>query len=355
MTDINFDIGGHLIGRGMAPLFLPDIGTFFNQDMDQAAQIVSQLSTSGVTVIKGEILHSPEICLKSAGNEKYWGRKSKQVIEEDYHSLIVRKVVSLKAYEELFSYCHDQGMQIVTSAYDFEGVDFAKSVGVAALKVASSNITHQPLVEHMAGTELPLIIDTGHSTLEEAARAVNWAQDAGAEHILIEHSPLPPPNPIEMHNLHFMETLGSCFGLPFGLSDHHAGEEMLYAAIALGACVLEKGVCPDAMGDEQDSGHALSVSRVSQVLRNIHNVHAALGDGIRRLSRNREKYVSRMGLVANRNLKPGDEINFENVTFAFPAKGIEVEHWGEVRGWELVEPVDRGEVIGWQHVRELAT
>jgi sialic acid synthase SpsE len=264
-----FKIWEDLIGHSQAPLFLPDIGTFFNQDMTQAAQLAKRLSNAGVSVVKGEILHSADICLKVAGNEKYWGRKSKDIIEEDYYSLILRKVVSLKAYEELFSYCHELGMQVVTSVYDFEGANFANSVGVAALKVASSNITHQPLIEHMAGIGLPLIIDTGHSTLEEAARAVNWAQDAGAKHLVIEHS--------------------------------------------------------------------------------------ALGDGIRHLTRNRKKYISRMGLVAKRDLKPGDKIDIQSVRFSFPAIGIGTEYWDDIKGWEVIESVDAGEVIGWQHIRALVT
>ena len=350
-----FNIGEVLIGNGQEPLFLPDIGTFFNQDMTQAVQLVNKLSDAGVSVVKGEILHSPEICLKVAGKEKYWGRENKKVIEEDYYSLISRKVVSFRAYEELFSYCLELGMHVVTSVYDFEGADFADTVGVSALKITSSNITHQPLIEYLAKIGLPLIIDTGHSTLEEAARAVNWAQDAGAKNIIIEHSPLPPPHPIEMHNLHFMCTLGSSLGLPFGLSDHHEGEEMLYAAVALGASVLEKGVYLDGLGDEQDSGHALPVSRVGEVLIKINNIYTGLGDGIKHLSRDREKYISRMGLVAKRDLKPGDEINLQNVTFAFPAKGIGTEYWGDIKGWKLIENVDSGEVIGWQHVRALAT
>jgi sialic acid synthase SpsE len=348
-------IGNYSIGKYNPPVFLPDIGTFFNQDMTQAESIVKKLAEAGVSIIKGEILHSPEICLKAGGKEKYWGRETKKVIEEDYYSLITRKVVSFRAYEELFSYCFELGMHVVTSVYDFEGADFANTVGVSALKIASSNITHQPLIEYLAKIGLPLIIDTGHSTLEEAARAVNWAQDAGAKNIIIEHSPLPPPHPIEMHNLRFMNTLGTSLGLPFGLSDHHAGEEMLYAATALGASILEKGVCPDNMGDEQDGGHALPVSRVGEVLEKINNIHAALGDGIRHLTRNREKYISRMGLVAKRDLKPGDKINLQSVTFAFPAIGIRTEYWDDIKGWEVIESVDAGEVIGWQHIRALVT
>ncbi|MDG6777615.1 N-acetylneuraminate synthase family protein [Thiomicrorhabdus sp. zzn3] len=335
------------------PLFLPDIGTYFNQDMQQAEALVDSLAEAGVTTIKGEILQTAEICLDAhlSGNERYWGHKDGQVVEENYRALIERKVLPLSAYETLFRYAQRKGMDVVVSVYDFEGADFAKQIGCKAIKIASSNVTHQPLIEYIATLGLPTIFDTGHTSLEEAARAVNWATDQGATDILVEHSPPGPPNPPQMHNLKFMQTLGHSLGVPYGLSDHHGGEEMLYAATAMGALVLEKGVCPDDMGNEQDGGHAMPVSQVKSVLGKIHNIADALGNGIRHLDRKREKYVSRMGLVAKQDLQPGDIVSVETVHFAFPAKGIKTEYWSEVVGHCMTRPVKAGEVIDWPDIQ----
>lgn len=354
MKHHKIQIGKVSIGTGQKPLFLPDIGTYFNKDTNLASSVVDSLADAGVLVVKGEILHTPEICLKHGGIEKYFGWKSEEIIKEDYRALIERKVVSLSAYEKLFSHCNAKGMDFVVSVYDFEGSDFAQSIGAKALKIASSNITHQPLIEHVAKSKLPVIIDTGHSSMEEVARAVNWAQDSGAVNIIVQHSPLGPPNPLSKHNLKYMQTLGRALAVPYGLSDHHSGEEMLYAATALGACVVEKGVCPDTTGDDQDTGHALPLSMVPEVVDKINNIYDALGDGERYLPRAREKYVSRMGFVAKHDLQPGDEINLENITFAFPAKGIPVEYWGEVCGWKMKTQVSAGSVIEWQDVANMA-
>lgn len=354
MTNKKIQLGKISVGTGDRPLFLPDIGTFFNQDTSLAGSVIDSLADAGVLVVKGEILHTPEICLKHGGIEKYFGWKSAAIIEEDYRALIERKVVSLSAYEELFSHCHAKGMEFVASVYDFDGADFAKSIGAKALKIASSNITHQPLIEHVAKSKLPVIIDTGHATMEEVARAVNWAQDSNAVDIIVQHSPLAPPKPLSKHNLKYMQTLGRALGVPYGLSDHHSGEEMLYAAIALGACIVEKGVCPDKTGDDQDTGHALPLSMVQDVVDKINNIYDALGDGERYLPRTREKYISRMGFVAKKDLQPGDKINLDNVTFAFPAKGISVEYWGEVCGWKMKTRVSAGSVIEWKDVANMA-
>ncbi|WP_319381545.1 N-acetylneuraminate synthase family protein [Thiomicrorhabdus sp.] len=90
-------------------------------------------------------------------------------------------------------------------------------------------------------------------------------------------------------NLRFMQTLGAGLAVPYGLSDHFGGEEMLLAATALGATVLEKGVCPDEMENEQDGGHALPIGKVAEVLCRIYHIADALGDGTRHLARQESK------------------------------------------------------------------
>ena len=336
------------------PLFLPDIGTYFNQDIEQAMLIIDGLAKAGVQTIKGEILQTAKICLKAelSGNEKYFGHQSNSFVEENHRVLIERKVISLETYREIFDYAKQQGMDLIVSVYDFEGADFAVEIGCKAIKIASSNITHQALIEYVASLDIPVIIDTGHSTIEEASRAVNWAKDKNTNlDCLIEHSPKGPPNPVEQQNLNFMKTLGVAVNCPFGLSDHHGGEEMLYAATAMGAKVLEKGVCADEMGDEQDGGHAMPLSQVKAVLQKINNIAVAMGDGVRYLPRERDKYVSRMGLVAKTKITSGDKLSLENVSFAFPAKGIKAEYWSEVSERTINQTLQAGQVISWSDLQ----
>lgn len=334
------------------PLFLPDIGTYFNQDMAQAKQLVDGLLQAGVKVIKGEILQNADVCLDAeiSGNERYWGLRSDDFLEENYRALIERKVVSLAAYKDLMDYASSRGAKWIMSVYDFEGADFAKKMGCVAIKIASSNITHQPLIEHVAKLGVPMIFDTGHSTTEEAARAINWAQDQGAWDMLIEHSPKGPPAPVEQQNLRYMVTLGRAFNLPYGLSDHYDGDSMLYAATALGALVLEKGVCPDDMPDDQDGAQALPVGQVAGVVAKISQIASALGDGQRHLPRQRVKYASRMGVVAARDMQVGDSLSLENVRFAFPALGIQTEYWSEVEHSSLKHALKSGQVIDWADI-----
>jgi len=350
-----FEINGHPVDDNSPPLFFPDIGTFFNQDMTLAKKMIMQLHSSGSPLVKGEILHDPSIALDDDTEELYLGLDGHQKSERN-RSLIERKVVSLDAYETLFTFCKSLGMGFLLSVYDFKGAEFARDIGASALKIASSNIVHRPLIECAARLGLPLIIDTGKSTLEEIARAVQWAREAKAVGIMIQHSPEAPPSSLTNHNLRMIAGLRQIFGCPVGLSDHHVGDEMLYAAVALGAHSVEKGIVPDEMGDDQDVFHALPISKFALTLQKMHRIKIALGSSMREnLSRDSKKHPYRMGLIAKKDIACGDVFTLDNVGFAFPAKGIPVEHWELVKGWRAASQIGSSQIISWQDVNPLPT
>mgnify|MGYP001428962590 CR=1 FL=1 len=346
----SFSIGSHTVSNQNYPLFLPDIGTFFNQDISLAISMIDALQKAGIKTIKGEILHTADICLAGDHTERYLSSDQKTIISENYLKLIQRKILSLNDYRKIFDYCHKQKMDIVVSVYDDEGAFFAKEHGAVALKVSSSNITHNPLINSIAALELPIIIDTGYSTIAEAVRAVEWCRSSNENRIIVQHSPPAPPAGVEEHNLNLMLNFGSCCNTFYGLSDHHSGPEMLITASALGAVIIEKGVYPRGKTDEQDLSHALCIDDVETAHKAIQSAHAALGTGNDRDLTDTPQYISRMCLVAKCDLSFNDTISLENVTFAFPPLGIGCEHWPEVVGKKIIKAVNKGSVVSWQDI-----
>ncbi|MBO6788926.1 MAG: N-acetylneuraminate synthase family protein [Dinoroseobacter sp.] len=345
-----FEIGGRPINQGTKPLFLPDIGTFFNRDIPLAISIIDSLADAGLTLIKGEILQNTEVCLPGDLVENYLASDGSTILAENYRSLIERKTVPLEAYRRIFGHCARRQVDFVLSVYDFEGAAFAKEIGAVALKISSSNITHYPLITYVAGLGLPIVLDTGHATLAEAERAVAWCRAMGENRIITEHSPPAPPNPVSNHNLMFMGSLAARCGTFIGLSDHHLGSEMLLAAIPMGAVVLEKGVAVDSITNEQDLQHALSLSAIPSVMKSIDRVHSAIGDGADRDLSGKPQYKSRMGMVASKNLSIGAELTLDSVRFAFPAIGIPTEFWPEIEGMTAAKPIKSGTPIYWSSI-----
>ncbi|MBE0471257.1 MAG: N-acetylneuraminate synthase family protein [Methyloprofundus sp.] len=341
-------IGKRLISNTELPLFAPDIGTFFNQDMGRAETIIKKLVLAGVELVKGEILHTAEIALKSDHTDAYFC-PSKGVIKENYRQIIERKVVPLENYAKLFNLCKQYQLPFLVSVYDDKGARFALEQGAVALKIASSNVTHYPLISYVASLGLPMIIDTGRANIDEIARALGWAKAAGAKDVIIEHSPKAPPAPVSEQNLKFMCSLANMFGVPVGLSDHHAGTEMLLSATALGASLLEKGVFLDDQPMDQDVAHGMPVSQVAKLLKQIKLIHEGLGSGLPNYFNH--GHPARMGWIARRDLPIGHIIRLEDLTYAFPGVGVKVEETPLALGWRLVQDKQAGEVIAWQDLK----
>lgn len=354
-----FRIGPFLLDPGAPPLFLAEIGSYFNGDVALAASMIRQVIAAREQVpdlplvLKTEILDDAEICLPGDTEETYAAKDGRTRVE-NYRALIERKVVPLEDYAGLFRICTDADLPLVVSVYDFKAADFAAEHGASALKIASSNLVHVPLIRHVAALGLPMLIDTGRSTIAEVHRAVAAARAAGCQDIVVQHSPDGHPALPKAHNLRIMQTYLQAFGLPVGLSDHHVGVEMLYMAVALGATLLEKGVHVDADELDQDISHSMALDQLPAAMRAVRDCWVALGKPARDPVDRIEGVIGtsqRQCVVAKRDLAPGDTLSLDTVRFAFPCRGIPVEHWDLVYGWRVTEPVPAGSPVRWQHVQ----
>ncbi|MBV6410842.1 MAG: N-acetylneuraminate synthase family protein [Burkholderiales bacterium] len=345
-------IGSHQVGDGHPPLFLPDIGTFFNQDLAIAFDLIDKVASAGLPLVKGEVLHDPSICLDTDLTDQISSR-SLLTTRENYRRLIERKVLSLGTYERLFAHARNRGLGLVLSVYDSEGLDFAITQDVLLIKIASSNICHRPLIERAARSGRPTMVDSGGATLDEVVRAARWYVESGGSQLILEYSPPAPPAPVSLHKLKYLALLKHLFGCPVGLSDHHSGDEMLYAALALGAAVVEKGISPDELSWEQDLAHSLPVSLLQETALKCRNVHEGLSSDFSDLWSQRVGHLARMGLIATRELQSGHVLTLEDIGYAFPALGIGVEHYASVIGGSVISTVARGEPIVWSNLSHL--
>lgn len=357
-----FKIGQYELSSDRPPVFFAEIGSYFNGDVDLAARMIQRILDAQGQVpeqpvaLKTEILNDPEICLPGDTLETY-ASKDGRTRKENYRDLIERKAVPLEAYARLFKLATDRNMPLVVSIYDFIATDFAVAHGAAALKIPSSNLVHIPLIRYAASKGLPLVIDTGRSNVGEVHRAVATARAAGCEDILIQHSPDGHPALPKAHNLRILQTYLATFGLPVGLSDHHVGLEALYLSIALGATVLEKGVYVDADELDQDISHSAPIDELPKILRSVHESWQAMGKPARDLKAKIDGVIGtsqRQCFVAKKACMPGDIVSFETVRFAFPCKGIPVEHWDLVAGWQFTASVSAGTAIQWHDVQRRA-
>ncbi len=341
-------VGSVPVGDGYPVALAAEIGTYFNQDLGLAKEYLTRIVEAKVPLFKSEILHDPDVCLKDSGlNITFSHATGKQV--ENYRALIERKTVPLSAYAELFEACREAGLPWIASVYDFEGIDFLVKEGGAAIKIARHNIAHLPLIAYSARTGLPVIFDAGLVYLDELARAVRVAQKEGAP-VIINHHPGPNPTPAAGQNLRVIQTWKQTFGVPVGLSCHYRGEEILHAAVGLGANLIEKGVVDDNTRVEQDVVSAVNLSELAGLNQRLLNSSAALGARLPQIPEPRD-LNTRKGLVARSAISAGDKLTLANVGFAWPPLGIESELWGRIEGGSATRSLTAGEPIRWNDVQ----
>lgn len=355
MTQHSFKINDIPVGAEHPTVFFAEIGGFFNTDIDLATSMIqkvinaSKVKKTIPVILKSEILDDAEICLPTDVMEPY-ADKQGNIKHENYRQIIERKLVSREAYSKLFKICRDANMPFILSVYDIKSADYALDEGVSALKIASSNVVHIPLIRHVAKMGIPMIIDTGRTSLDEATRAVETAREAGCNDIILQHSPDGHPALPEAHNLRIIQTYRNKFGIPVGLSDHSVNLEMMYMAIAMGANVIEKGVHinPDEL--DMDISHSMHFDDLPDTLIKLKDCWIALGKPERDLTQTIKGNIGtsqRQCLVAIDDMDIGEKISLQSVRFAFPRKpeNIAVEDWDSVQGKQVSKLVKAGTAL----------
>lgn len=339
-------LGKTAVGDEHPAVVMAEIGTFFNQDVELARSYVRKVAAAGAKIIKSEVLHDPEVCLKSTGlqvNYKHAGGAK----SEDYRALVERKVVPLSRYREIYGLCKELGLDFVATVYDFEGADFLAETGAAGIKISRDNINNFPLIRHAAKTGLPLIMDAGIVYLDEAARAVRTAQEAGAAGVILNHHPGMNPAPAEANNLRVIPAYKRTLGIPIGLACHYQGDEVLYAAVALGVNLIEKGFDADPDRVEQDLVSAAPLEELPTILAKVENCWKALGSS-RLVHKEPRDLSTRKGLVTKTALRKGEAFTKDNLAFAWPPVGISVEHYDLTLGKCAARELAAGTPVDWK-------
>lgn len=338
-------LGDVPVGDGHPAVFVTEVGTFFNQDIGMALDYLDKVAAAGAHVFKTEILHDPDVCVANTGLLHRYNH-AHGVGVEDYRALMERKVVPLEDYRLLFEAGRARGIPIMASVYDRTGVDFVRQQGGSSVKIARNNIDNVPLIRYAAASGLPVVLDMGHVTFAEVAHAVDTARAAGASDIIVNLHPGSNPAPPASHHLRTANTIKAMFGCPVGLSCHYRGEEILYAAVGAGVNLLEKGVDADPDRPEQDLVSALSLADLAACVARVRACWEALGTTMPEVRQDRDLTV-RAGLVAARDLRPGDTLRSEDLSWAFPPVGIWAADFDRVIGRRLTAAIAAGTPLTW--------
>lgn len=342
MTSIRF--GTKILGDGFPPLFVAELGTCHRGSVEIAKENARLAVEAGADCVKTELFYEHEIADPSA-RKTYSIRGRKFDVSLLEHMRLYQ--FTLDQHREIKEYVDRLGVPFMATAHDFVRIDFLAGIGAEAVKIASPDIVHVPLIRHAAKSGLALFLDTGGAYQHEVEMAVRVARDAGCERLVINHNPAGHPAPADKHDLRIIPRFKELFGCPVGFADHYDGYGMAPLAVALGANVVEKPVSEDRLIEECEHIWAVSRADFSLFIASLHAAWQALGSPERRGAGLHPENPHRVALVADRDLAPGDVIDLSTVRFGKPRLGIGVEHWDTVEGWRVLRPLGKGAYVQW--------
>ena len=345
-----FAIAGRPIGPGHPVYVIAEMSANHNQDYEQAAAIVRAAKDAGADAIKLQTYTPDTMTLDlrtpvfQIGQGTIWeGKNLYELYGEactpwDWQPRLKRLAESL-------------GLHCFSTPFDASSVDFLEAMDVPAHKIASFELVDLPLVRRVARTGKPVIMSTGMGSLDEVVEAVNAFRDAGGKQLaLLKCTSAYPSKPEDM-NLRTIPDLATRFGLCAGLSDHTLDITVPVAAVALGACIIEKHFTLSRATPGPDSAFSLEPAEFRAMVDAVRTTERALGRVAYAMSPKEEaSRIFRRSLFVVRDLRPGEVFSEDNVRCIRPGCGLLPRHLPEVLGRKASREIARGTPLDWNLV-----
>lgn len=324
---------------------IAEAGDNHNGDFNTALKLVDVAKRAGADCVKFQTFVTEEIISKYAEMAEY--QKKNTGKEESQFEMVKRLELSFDEFRKIKEYCDRVGIQFLSTPFDLKSVDFLNELGVPFFKIPSGEITNYPYLIKIAHTGKPVVMSTGMCEPDEILAAINVLEKNGSGEITLLHCNTEYPTPLKDVNLYAMRTMKKMFGKKVGYSDHTKGIEVPVAAVALGACVIEKHFTLDKNMPGPDHKASLEPDELGRMVKNIRNIEIALGDGVKRVSESERKNIAiaRKSIVARRNIQEGEILTEENLAVKRPGTGINPMQWMEVLGTRAVRDFKKDELI----------
>ena len=315
-------------------LIIAEAGVNHNGDLGLAKKLIDVAKNAGVDYVKFQVGIPEFIVSRFAEKADY----QKNTTGEAGNQLdMIRKIsLTFDEHRQLMTYCEKVGVKYLCTPFDLPSIDFLDSCGMSFWKIPSGEISNFPYLRKIGQTGKPVILSTGMADVQEIHEAIDVLTKYGTllNEIVLLHCTTEYPAPKNEVNLKAIETMHNEFGLRIGYSDHTEGIEIPIAAVAMGACVIEKHFTLNRAMEGPDHKASIEPDELIQMVKNIRNVEGALGDGLKEACESEKKNlkIARKSIVAAQNIGSGEIFTEDNITVKRPGSGISPMRWEEVLG-----------------------
>ena len=319
---------------------IAEIGPNHNGSIDIAKQMIHALKDSGADAIKFQLAEPGAVYSADAFKADYQKRHddSPSVLEMSRRMQIPRE-----AHRELKAECDAVGIPYLCTAFELSALEFLdREINVPLFKIASGELLTIDMLEYIAERKKSVILSTGMATFDDVEKALSVLTAKGLKDITILHCVSNYPAPHEDLNLLVINSLKKKFDFRIGYSDHSLGSEACLAAVALGACTIEKHVTLDKSMIGPDHQASATIEEFRALVSSIRKIERALGSPNKQFSAAEQgvRLMARKSIVSTRDIAAGDIFRKEDVTFKRPGTGL--------------SPIQRDFVIGKKAGRAIA-
>ena len=335
----------------MSKVFIiAEAGVNHNGQLKIAKRLVDMAVDCGADAIKFQTFKAHETTGVFAQKAQY--QKDNLPSSENQYEMIKKLELPFNNFDELQEYCNKREIIFISTPDGIESLNYLVNINVPLIKIGSTEITNPEFLIQIGKTGKPIILSTGMATLGEVEAALNSIYSTGNSNIQLMHCTTDYPTELEDVNLKAMVTMADAFKLPIGLSDHTCSFEAAIAAVSLGAEVIEKHITLDKEMAGPDHKASIEKDEFKKYIKFIRNTELLLGDGIKKPTE-REKIImkdARRSIVAATDLKKGEVLNKELLTYKRPGCGIKPELVYVFEGKVLKRNLLKDEPLQWTDI-----
>jgi pseudaminic acid synthase len=349
MTD-SIRIHGRAVGRGEPVYIIAELSANHHQEYAQAEELVRAAAGAGADCVKLQTytpdtmtIRSADRCFQIMGDTPWKGRNLYDLYAEAYTPWEWQPALKRLA--------QDLGMHLFSTPFDAGSVEFLAGMDVPAYKIASFELIDLELIALAARQGKPVILSTGMATLEEIEEAVRVVRDNGNDQVALLKCTSAYPAPYREMNLRTIPDLAERFHVPVGLSDHSPGIIAPVAAVAQGACIIEKHLTLSRARGGPDSSFSLEPAEFHEMVKAVRTTEAALGTVSYAVTEHEEPgRALRRSLFAVEDIAKGEEFTKENIRSIRPDCGLPPRHYRQILGRKAARYLPRGTPLQWDDV-----
>jgi N-acetylneuraminate synthase/sialic acid synthase len=314
----------HVNGRRIAddaPVYVvAEIGHNHQGDVEKAKALIHAAKECGVDAVKLQKRDNASLYTRALSESPYDNEHSFGATYGEH-----REALELDAGEwlELREFSREEGVMLFGTVFDEPSADLLAELDLPAFKIASADLVNTPLLRHVAALGKPIFLSTGGGTIEDVERALDAILPVNSQVVLMQCTAAYPCEADELQ-LRVIETYRERVpDLVIGLSDHQNGIAMALVAYMLGARVIEKHFTLNHAWKGSDHAYSLMPDGMRRLVRDLHRVPGALGDGVKRPLPSEARPLEKMGkkLVAARDLPAGHVLAAGDLAARSPADG----------------------------------